>query len=145
MINCRKTTINLKRHGFCGQVQQMVMRHTAQCLFIRESYNAMDKPCLRAIRHKSQRQHNDHCLHNKLFRPHSLLVYGCPKLLPCGVLNTRHSAPRTIAFQCIQTVDFPSQSFDHEFILLFTTIHFPEFNHTAYILASPSLGLSSQS
>ena len=24
VMNCRKTTINLKRHGFCGQVQQMV-------------------------------------------------------------------------------------------------------------------------
>jgi hypothetical protein len=23
VMNCRKTTINLKRHGFCGQVQQM--------------------------------------------------------------------------------------------------------------------------
>jgi hypothetical protein len=23
-MNCRKTTITLKRHGFCGQVQQMV-------------------------------------------------------------------------------------------------------------------------
>ncbi len=24
VMNCRKITINLKRHGFCGQVQQMV-------------------------------------------------------------------------------------------------------------------------
>ena len=24
VMNCRKTTINLKRYGFCGQVQQMV-------------------------------------------------------------------------------------------------------------------------
>ncbi len=23
-MNCRKTTITLKRHGFCGQVKQMV-------------------------------------------------------------------------------------------------------------------------
>ena len=26
VINCRKTTINLKWHGFCGQVQQIVGR-----------------------------------------------------------------------------------------------------------------------
>ena len=31
IMNCRKTTIDLKRHSFCGQVQQMVRPSCSSC------------------------------------------------------------------------------------------------------------------
>jgi len=55
---------------------------------------------------------------------------------PVVSLLLRHSAARTAAFQCIQSVGFHRSS---RLILLTTTIHFSGFNHAACALASPLL------
>src|SRR5438128_9622983 len=55
---------------------------------------------------------------------------------PGGVLRTRHTAPRTVAFRRLQTVGFPLCTALRD-ILLSTTIHISGLNDAACILATP--------
>ena len=55
---------------------------------------------------------------------------------PGGVLDTRHTAFRTAAFRCVQTVGFPLSTTLRD-ILLSTTIHISGLNDAACLLATP--------
>src|SRR5437879_2148324 len=55
---------------------------------------------------------------------------------PGGVLRTRHTAPRTVAFRRLQTVGFPLRTTLRD-ILLSTTIHISGLNDAACLLATP--------